>query len=702
MAALFDEIVALLASRATVRSIANDFPGADVPSLGTAAVLGVPAIVARLSESLGDQAVSDTVLQHLRGIDPASVTVAGSTADPAANRVIGTQLTELAFGKSGTNRVTNAVAAETGISQANAAAILPTSAWAVIASVARRYGNQLDNTSLTAILSRERQDLAAKGWSQWIDNVAAQAEPPAASASPQVENRRRPSTDQTPAIDLRPPEHRAPEPQNPGNDRRAGATAIGATAGIGAATPRLANTGEHQAVTFADSSDNTTISDGTLAAKTDDLDRFGRGAATGVGVESAPTRSGTHRVERPHQIGDEPRREVERPRSGRRGGIISLIAGALLMLIALAGIGWLQSRGDSTEADGSTAVAAEDDTTGTDTTGTATTDTSADASQDSAPDVDTTGVGPDETEVAAPPGVLLDYSIEMNDPLERSNATGLINLTFEPEANQVCYDVMANGIGEPYDGHIHVGPAGVKGGIVIDFGPLSNGQTACTEVAANDMNIILSQPAVHYVEMHDPSGDFTIRAQMSDAPPPPPPPGPVNFNPDGNGAVTKISAGRIVLDGPVADRETMNRMIADVSGLDESRILVVNDLVITDGADLPTGLITVSDAILFEVDSDELDPASSTVLDDLALLFSARPSWTMTIVGHTDGDGTDVYNLELSLRRASAVRDALTSLGIPAERLRTEGDGATDPVASNETEEGRAQNRRIEFRIDRN
>jgi OOP family OmpA-OmpF porin len=67
--------------------------------------------------------------------------------------------------------------------------------------------------------------------------------------------------------------------------------------------------------------------------------------------------------------------------------------------------------------------------------------------------------------------------------------------------------------------------------------------------------------------------------------------------------------------------------------------------------------------------------------------------------GHTDAVGTDQYNMRLSLRRANAVRDYLIAGGISASRIRAEGFGESQPVASNETAEGRAQNRRVELRV---
>jgi outer membrane protein OmpA-like peptidoglycan-associated protein len=71
----------------------------------------------------------------------------------------------------------------------------------------------------------------------------------------------------------------------------------------------------------------------------------------------------------------------------------------------------------------------------------------------------------------------------------------------------------------------------------------------------------------------------------------------------------------------------------------------------------------------------------------------------MTVVGHTDSLGTDVYNLELSLQRANAVRSALVEAGVSPDALTVEGAGSTAPIAPNDTEEGRSQNRRIEVEV---
>jgi OOP family OmpA-OmpF porin len=82
--------------------------------------------------------------------------------------------------------------------------------------------------------------------------------------------------------------------------------------------------------------------------------------------------------------------------------------------------------------------------------------------------------------------------------------------------------------------------------------------------------------------------------------------------------------------------------------------------------------------------------------DEIAKLLQEKPE--LKIVGHTDNKGTPEYNLDLSSRRAANVVVALTgSYGIAADRLTSEGAGLTQPIASNDTEEGRAKNRRVEL-----
>jgi outer membrane protein OmpA-like peptidoglycan-associated protein len=101
--------------------------------------------------------------------------------------------------------------------------------------------------------------------------------------------------------------------------------------------------------------------------------------------------------------------------------------------------------------------------------------------------------------------------------------------------------------------------------------------------------------------------------------------------------------------------------------------------------------------IYFEFDKDELMPRSYVELNKLLKIMRDNPKLAIEIVGHTDNFGNDAYNVGLSKRRAQAVVDFLTQNKIAASRLRSRGEGEAKPIASNETAEGRAQNRRVEF-----
>lgn len=102
--------------------------------------------------------------------------------------------------------------------------------------------------------------------------------------------------------------------------------------------------------------------------------------------------------------------------------------------------------------------------------------------------------------------------------------------------------------------------------------------------------------------------------------------------------------------------------------------------------------------IYFDFASDRLKPESTPVLDEIAQVMEKHPDWKLTVNGHTDNIGGDTYNLDLSKRRAAAVKQALvTRYHIAAERLSTNGYGASGPIDTNDTLEGRARNRRVEL-----
>jgi outer membrane protein OmpA-like peptidoglycan-associated protein len=109
--------------------------------------------------------------------------------------------------------------------------------------------------------------------------------------------------------------------------------------------------------------------------------------------------------------------------------------------------------------------------------------------------------------------------------------------------------------------------------------------------------------------------------------------------------------------------------------------------------------VTFASGILFPFNSTDILPAGRSNLQELANSLQKYPNSDILIVGHTDSVGTDAYNLDLSQRRAQAASAYLQSLGVPATRIRTEGKGEAEPVVSNDTEEGRQKNRRVEIAI---
>jgi len=116
-----------------------------------------------------------------------------------------------------------------------------------------------------------------------------------------------------------------------------------------------------------------------------------------------------------------------------------------------------------------------------------------------------------------------------------------------------------------------------------------------------------------------------------------------------------------------------------------------------------TEVITLSDAgnVLFDFDKSDLTPAAKAQLDTLMDKLRNADVVSIKVIGHTDSKGSDAYNQALSERRASSVAAYLLSQGLAPNKLTSEGRGESEPVADNTTDEGRAQNRRVELHINR-
>ncbi len=110
-------------------------------------------------------------------------------------------------------------------------------------------------------------------------------------------------------------------------------------------------------------------------------------------------------------------------------------------------------------------------------------------------------------------------------------------------------------------------------------------------------------------------------------------------------------------------------------------------------------IVTMPQDLLFDTDSARLNRGLRSDLRKVASSLQQYPQSTVQVIGHTDNTGTAAYNQDLSVRRANAVADVLTNNGVPFNRINAFGRGEDQPIASNLTEEGKAQNRRVEIVI---
>jgi outer membrane protein OmpA-like peptidoglycan-associated protein len=110
-------------------------------------------------------------------------------------------------------------------------------------------------------------------------------------------------------------------------------------------------------------------------------------------------------------------------------------------------------------------------------------------------------------------------------------------------------------------------------------------------------------------------------------------------------------------------------------------------------------ILNMPSNITFATDSSTVQPQFNQTLVSVALVLKKFDKTIVDVYGHTDSEGDDAYNLSLSQRRAVAVATILSSQGINQQRFYIEGKGESSPIASNATESGRAQNRRVEIQL---
>jgi OOP family OmpA-OmpF porin len=187
------------------------------------------------------------------------------------------------------------------------------------------------------------------------------------------------------------------------------------------------------------------------------------------------------------------------------------------------------------------------------------------------------------------------------------------------------------------------------------------------------------------------------------APPPPPPP-PVVIDSDGDGVPDTQDACPGTVPGTAVDSRgcPLPPPDSDGDGVPDDRDACPNTTrglkVDARGCAIKAQVLVLRD-VNFEFDSAALTADARNILDGVAAGLKGQPSMEVHIEGHTDSKGADAYNLRLSKARAESVRNHLIQSGVSANRLKAQGYGESKPVADNKTDDGRAMNRRVEFKV---
>lgn len=157
------------------------------------------------------------------------------------------------------------------------------------------------------------------------------------------------------------------------------------------------------------------------------------------------------------------------------------------------------------------------------------------------------------------------------------------------------------------------------------------------------------------------------------------------------GMITLAASGALFLAGCETEGEVGQEKTFDVdrASPDDIKAALERD-----------GKVTLTGGVVFETNSAKLSPGGRARVGELAEALREHPEWNVAVIGYTDDTGNYDYNLKLSKDRAQSVVNALVKeYGIANTRLAPEGRGPLSPVASNDTPEGRAQNRRVEVVI---
>ncbi len=162
----------------------------------------------------------------------------------------------------------------------------------------------------------------------------------------------------------------------------------------------------------------------------------------------------------------------------------------------------------------------------------------------------------------------------------------------------------------------------------------------------------------------------------------------------------QVNGTQIAIKGNVANEALRQQVVSDMATALNPTYTVDNGLVVAGGAAQSVLDKTLSNRVVeFESGSATLTPVGRVILDEMAAAIKKIGTPKVQVIGHTDSSGNRLANVGLSLARANTVRAYLIEKGIPADSLSAVGSGPDHPITTNDTADGRAKNRRIEFRL---
>lgn len=165
-----------------------------------------------------------------------------------------------------------------------------------------------------------------------------------------------------------------------------------------------------------------------------------------------------------------------------------------------------------------------------------------------------------------------------------------------------------------------------------------------------------------------------------------------------------LGAGTGALVGNSMDKQkkALEEQLSQMQAQENQNSQDIQDIkvqMVKDRNDLDAIKVVMGNSVLFPTNSYALSAEADAALTSLAYNLKQFPNTDVTVVGYTDDTGKEAYNQTLSEKRAQSVVNYLETKGIPASRLKAIGKGESDPVASNATVQGRAENRRVEIYI---